>query len=199
MIVICYMQYRMILSNQPPQSVAQNCTICDDADIAHCFDTLVAGSDVHVTVTRGYRRWVEYIRCHYRYVRAAGGVVESSGRRMLIRRNDRWDLPKGKVEEGESFRQAAVREVMEETGVLPASCGNLIVKTYHIYNLYGGWHFKQTAWFAMQSHTEQPIVPQVDEGIVSGEWVDLPEWNNRMNTSFATMAQLVRQGHVSNA
>jgi 8-oxo-dGTP diphosphatase len=52
-------------------------------------------------------------------IRAAGGVVVRDGRVLLIHREryDDWSLPKGKLEEGESWEQAAVREVWEETGV----------------------------------------------------------------------------------
>lgn len=54
-------------------------------------------------------------------VRAAGGVVVADdGRIALIHRPryEDWSLPKGKLDEGESWEDAAVREVQEETGVL---------------------------------------------------------------------------------
>jgi 8-oxo-dGTP diphosphatase len=51
-------------------------------------------------------------------VEAAGGVVVSDGRVVVIHRPkyDDWTLPKGKLEPGESFEDAALREVREETG-----------------------------------------------------------------------------------
>ena len=54
-----------------------------------------------------------------RHVRAAGGVVVRDGRVALVHRPkyDDWALPKGKLEEGESWEDAAVREVHEETGI----------------------------------------------------------------------------------
>ena len=52
------------------------------------------------------------------WVRAAGGIVTAPDNTMLlIQRNGRWDLPKGKVEPGETLLQAALREVEEETGI----------------------------------------------------------------------------------
>jgi 8-oxo-dGTP pyrophosphatase MutT (NUDIX family) len=56
-------------------------------------------------------------------VEAAGGVVvrEGDGAPQVAvvhrRRYDDWSLPKGKLTEGESAEQAALREVEEETGL----------------------------------------------------------------------------------
>src|SRR5688572_13336263 len=50
-------------------------------------------------------------------VQAAGGlVVAQDGRIAVIHRPryDDWSLPKGKLEPGESFEQAALREIEEE-------------------------------------------------------------------------------------
>ncbi|HET9598071.1 MAG TPA: NUDIX hydrolase [Anaeromyxobacteraceae bacterium] len=55
-------------------------------------------------------------------VRAAGGILwreEAGAPRLAVIHRPRhgdWSLPKGKLEDGESFPQAAVREVREETG-----------------------------------------------------------------------------------
>ena len=53
-------------------------------------------------------------------VEAAGGVVvRASGEVLLVHRPryDDWTLPKGKLDAGESFEEAALREVEEETGL----------------------------------------------------------------------------------
>ena len=51
-------------------------------------------------------------------IKAAGGLVKSAGNEYLfIYRNDKWDLPKGKVEKNEKVKEAAVREVEEECGI----------------------------------------------------------------------------------
>jgi 8-oxo-dGTP diphosphatase len=52
-------------------------------------------------------------------VLAAGGFVLRDGRVAVVHRPryDDWSLPKGKLDEGESFEEAALREVEEETGL----------------------------------------------------------------------------------
>ncbi len=51
-------------------------------------------------------------------VEAAGGVVVRDGEVLLVHRPryDDWTLPKGKLDRGEGFEAAALREVREETG-----------------------------------------------------------------------------------
>jgi 8-oxo-dGTP diphosphatase len=52
-------------------------------------------------------------------IRAAGGLVVRGGRVLVVHRprHDDWSLPKGKLEAGETWEQAALREVEEETGL----------------------------------------------------------------------------------
>ena len=52
-------------------------------------------------------------------VKAAGGVLVRDGRVALVHRPeyDDWTLPKGKLDPGEGFEEAALREVEEETGL----------------------------------------------------------------------------------
>src|SRR5215831_16424428 len=54
----------------------------------------------------------------YRVIKAAGGLVLNDHEEvLLIYRRNMWDLPKGKLDEGEKLRAAALREVQEETGL----------------------------------------------------------------------------------
>ena len=70
------------------------------------------------------------LKRHTVYVRAAGGIVTApDGTMLLILRNGRWDLAKGKVEPGETLLQAALREVQEETGIKASDeCGVMSVE-----------------------------------------------------------------------
>lgn len=143
---------------------------------------------------------VSLLRClkrRMRWVRAAGGIcTDADGQMLLIERNGRWDLPKGKVEAGETLVQAAVRETLEETGIsaTPTAQAQPVVKTYHIYNLYGGWHLKQTSWYAMSVDGHHPAGhPQAEEGIERVVWVDAESWVSRLGTSYGTLKTIAHR------
>ena len=154
------------------------------------------------------------LKRHMRWVRAAGCIVhDDDGNMLLIQRNGRWDLPKGKVEPGETLLQAALRETEEETGIKCVSASmrqcvsadatntnaitqsrNNAIKTYHIFNLYGGWHLKQTSWFPAHAAGQKPVgKPQNEEGITAVEWVSPDEWHRRLETSYGTLKILSQQ------
>lgn len=169
----------------------------DGAGMEVIFSHLVkSGGNFSVACGNGFlRRLCDYVHQHYIYVKAAGGIVRNEdGCLLLMRRNERWDLPKGKVEMGETLAQAALRETEEETGL-----GNLLLfgkkclKTYHIYDLYGGWHFKQTTWYEMQHKGNEALVPQLEEGITEVGWYDESTWHTKLEDSYATMRLITRQ------
>ena len=121
------------------------------------------------------------------WVEAAGGVVENEHSEVvMIRRNERWDLPKGHREMGESFAQCAAREAEEETGVKVEQVGKLLATTLHAYNLYGKWELKLTAWYAMRAAACE-LVPQREEGILCAEWVPLTEVKEKIKNTFPTI------------
>lgn len=65
-------------------------------------------------------------------VRAAGGVMVRDGAVAVVHRPHRadWSIPKGKLDPGESFEQAATRELHEETGFTVALADELPVVRY---------------------------------------------------------------------
>ena len=114
-------------------------------------------------------------------ITAAGGVVykvrPDSGEILvlLIYRNGFWDLPKGKLEKGESVPMCAAREVAEETGsefpLIISSLGT----TYHEYREKKKHFGKTTYWYSMIYPRNQDLKPQRSEGIKKMEWVELEE------------------------
>jgi len=105
-------------------------------------------------------------------IKAGGGLVSNEENRYLfIFRKGKWDLPKGKLDEDETFRSAAVREVEEECGIKIDSSGRRICNTYHIYEVDGSPVIKKTAWYRMRADHQEHLIPQLEEDITDARWL----------------------------
>ncbi len=108
--------------------------------------------------------WTSFLQ-NIKVVPAAGGLVLNPNNEVLfIYRNNIWDLPKGRIEKGESIETAAVREVEEECGIFNLSIIKKLITTYHIY-FQKGFRLKETHWFLMTSDYDKVLTPQIEEGI----------------------------------
>lgn len=111
-------------------------------------------------------------------VTAAGGVLyretnkDSVPEILLMFRRGVWDLPKGKLEPGESIPECACREVSEEVGSGKPEIKEQLGDTYHEYKENGKLIGKTTHWFAMKLQDPgQQLKPETREGIEKLEWV----------------------------
>src|SRR5687768_14991694 len=58
-------------------------------------------------VNQDFSEILEKLKKHFYYIEAAGGLIEKNNSWLFIRRHNRWDLPKGKLEEDEKPTHAA--------------------------------------------------------------------------------------------
>ena len=130
----------------------------------------------------------------FKVVRAAGGVVTNSkGQLLMIRLRNRWDLPKGHIELKEESHEAALREVIEETGIRANILDNKpLATTWHAYNIYGPWELKSTDWWRMQATEDATPEPQNEEGITEVRWMDSETLSGALNESYETIKEVVR-------
>ncbi len=141
------------------------------------------GPDVH-------SMWQDFMG-EFKVIEAAGGVVRNSaGQVLLIYRFDTWDLPKGKIDKGETREQAAVREVMEECGLNELSLEEFLTSTYHIYEDGEKQVLKITYWFAMLTD-QADLKPQEEEGITDLRWMDREELDHVYANTYPNMRLLL--------
>ena len=128
----------------------------------------------------------------FKQVDAAGGLVRhSSGRYLVITRNDVADLPKGHVEKKESPRECALREVAEECGIKGMKINQELETTYHTYRLKGERILKVTHWYLMEYNGQMKGSPQTAEGISEIKWMLPDELRFIRNQIWPSLARLV--------
>jgi 8-oxo-dGTP pyrophosphatase MutT (NUDIX family) len=131
-------------------------------------------------------------RIYFTEVGAAGGLVRHTGGKYLfIERKNKWDLPKGHIEKGESPEECAIREVAEECGIT----GHRIIKTlepsYHTYAWEGISYLKKTHWYLMEYSGELITEPQTEEGITKVEWLSADEISGIKEMAWLSLSDVI--------
>lgn len=125
-------------------------------------------------------------------IAGGGKVYNDKGEILFIYRNDKWDLPKGKIEGKESIEETAIREVEEETGVSGLKITKPLQTTYHIFKRNGKHKIKVTYWFEMKTSFHGNLYPQENEGITKVEWLTPEQSQKALDNSYANIRDLVR-------
>jgi len=129
----------------------------------------------------------------YTLIEAAGGLVYNSKSQLLmIFRNGKWDLPKGKLEQNENIEECAIREVEEECGVSGLCIVNALQDTYHTYEIKGKRILKRTYWFEMSTNFKGNLMPQTEEGITKVVWVGKQNIAEKLENSFGNIKELLQ-------
>lgn len=127
-------------------------------------------------------------------IAAAGGIVENEEGKILLQyRRGKWDLPKGKLDEGETLEECAIREVEEETGLRSIQLGELVGITNHFYTERGGDINKETYWFAMKVGAPQKLTPQTEEDILELRWVGEDELQYYLSNTFPNIVEIIEK------
>ncbi|PZU86162.1 MAG: NUDIX hydrolase [Chryseobacterium sp.] len=163
---------KLILSSEP-----QNSPKIMNYDGSHSFEFAIdllqntASQGLNIYHSDVNQLWVDF-KQFFKNIEAAGGIVVNPDNKILfIHRLGKWDLPKGKIEVGESREVAAVREVEEECGIFNLKLKDFINSTYHIYTEKDGKKIlKTTYWFEMFYDGNETPKPQIEEGINEVGW-----------------------------
>ncbi|WP_111309319.1 NUDIX hydrolase [Confluentibacter sediminis] len=124
-------------------------------------------------------------------IAGGGKVYNDKGDILFIYRNDKWDLPKGKIEGVETIEETALREVMEETGVAGLEIVKPLETTYHIFKRNGRNKLKITYWFEMKTSFSGVLYAQEFEGITKVEWLNPEQIKEALKNSYANIKLLI--------
>ena len=126
-------------------------------------------------------------------IKAAGGLVLNENKEILmIFRRGSWDLPKGKLDDGESLEQCAIREVEEETGAKNVKLLSPLSITYHTYHEGARFILKESHWYTMAVAGEQKLIPQTEEDIQEIKWVAADKLTEYMKKSFPSVVDVLQ-------
>lgn len=135
--------------------------------------------------------WRKFVSI-FEVIHAGGGLVANSNNEYLfIYRNEKWDLPKGKLDSGETIEECAVREVEEECGIHNLQLGSKIKNTYHIYQYKEKTVLKFTHWYHMIYPGNEELVPQLEEGITKVEWLGKEDFDKVKENTYGNILEVV--------
>ena len=126
-------------------------------------------------------------------VQAGGGLVRNqSGKMLFIFRKGKWDLPKGKIDKGETLEKGAKREVKEETGVKKLELNGLAGVTYHIFKRNDKYQLKETHWFHMTTTYTGKLKPELQEDITEAKWKSPKKTEKALENSYGNIRHLLK-------
>lgn len=172
---IYYLTKKIILHQVNQHSENQsiiNIDLLKKSDVFIRFELFInqVDSEELIIETVNLEKGLEKFRKCFKYIYAAGGLIEKDGAYLFIYRLKKWDLPKGKLDMGEGPEEAAIRECEEECGITQLTITKTLPPTYHIYNHKGGFALKKTYWYDMQTKHTGVLIPQLEESIERVEW-----------------------------
>lgn len=145
----------------------------DAATIESVLQALETGkSEAAIFIHPDTEALVEKVKGYFNVLVAAGGLITNPEEEVLLMfRRGKWDLPKGKQDEGEHLEAAAVREVAEETGLHTITLEYKIGETFHFYTYKEKRTLKHTYWYKMKFTGTELTIPQIEEDIIDIQWI----------------------------
>lgn len=167
-----------------------------ESEILNAVEFIKQSNSLNICITHEDVEFLmECVFSPYHFIEAAGGLVVNKDKEMLfIFRRGKWDLPKGKMEEGETPEICAEREIEEETGVNQLQLIHKIIDTYHIYEERGQQILKKTYWFYFTTYFEGTPKPQIEEDISSISWIGKENLAMPLSNTYDSIMDVIEKG-----
>ncbi|MBD3639335.1 MAG: NUDIX domain-containing protein, partial [Crocinitomicaceae bacterium] len=129
----------------------------------------------------------------HEFIEAAGGLVRRFNQFLFIKRHGKWDIPKGKLDSGESIEQCAVREIEEECGLVAPVIIDHLLNTWHTYETSKGKKvLKKTYWYLLdEGKTRAELVPQTEEGITDLRFFKVDEFDQIKENTYGSITEVI--------
>ena len=186
-------KHSLILTNKPKKGKKFMSFPLESVKLVKVIDQIISGELENVCLYHDKEdKILKIFSKKVPIVVAGGGLVQNNKNEILfIYRNGKWDLPKGKLDKGETIEAAAIREVEEETGVSGLKIEKLLSKTYHIFKRNGVYKLKETYWYNMYTEYEGKLVGQIDEGIEKVVWKKDEKITKALKNSYQNIKSLL--------
>jgi len=130
-------------------------------------------------------------------IEAAGGMVfNPNGELLMMLRRGQWDMPKGKLDEGETTEACALREVEEETGISNLRLCEKLQTTYHTYDFQGKTVLKPSHWYKMECTGTENLIPQIEEDITELLWADKVKAAELAKKAFPSIREMIEKYYL---
>ena len=187
----------LILTNQQPDNSNGNVFALEDDAIDYAITSLAKNLLNSAYIFEPGNDILDKFISKIPMIVAAGGLVRNKkGKVLFIFREGKWDLPKGKLDKGESMEDAAVREVEEETGVKDLKVTKYLQTTYHIFKRNGRFKLKKVIWFEMSTTFDGELLPQEEEGITKVKWKGPKKTRKALENSYRNIRLLFEENLI---
>ena len=120
-------------------------------------------------------------------IKAAGGVVIDQGKILFIKKNGRWEFPKGRLKKDSKKKNTAIREICEETGIQKKylTIIKTLIPTHNNIKINGRSGVKKTFWFLVKFSGDEKtkLSPEKREGITKCKWLTMNEVSSKIKNS----------------
>jgi 8-oxo-(d)GTP phosphatase len=139
-----------------------------------------------------------YFMGKFKMVKAAGGLIRKKEKFLMIYRLKKWDLPKGKKEKDERYRDTAAREIEEECNIT-VKLDTKICTTWHTYTMNKKPMLKKTRWYVMDLVDDSKMKPSIEEDIEEVRWMSPKEVYHALEHSYESISYVFEQYYAARA